>query len=128
MALGVLHFLNNVDKIIDEESLVSDDDKGGRWSKNSGKGGNVGAVGDIALDKEGIDMHNDFLKLIVELKKHRDYTIHNKHIIDTWMMKVEEAHYEKANKRRKKNGVTEQTEAPTFQGFLGDDLMLPEIV
>ena len=121
----MLHFLNNVARIIDGES-ISRDNMGGRWSKGSGKGGNVGAVGDIALDKEGLKMHSSFIQFMIELQKHDSYEDINQQIVDRWMEKKEHTNLERASKRRRKmSKCTEETEAPEFDCILGDDLALP---
>ncbi|EJK55526.1 hypothetical protein THAOC_24738 [Thalassiosira oceanica] len=119
LGLGMLHFLNNVDRIIDGES-ISRDNVGGRWSKGSGKGGNVGAVGDIALDKEGLKMHNSFIQFMINLQKHDSYDDVNQQIFDRWMEKKAHTRLERANKRRRKTSkCTEETEAPEFDCILG---------
>ncbi|EJK64251.1 hypothetical protein THAOC_15034 [Thalassiosira oceanica] len=77
---------HNVIDTIGQESLMGIELAETTWEgdglRESGKGGNVGAVGDVALDKEGLKMHNSFIQFMINLQKHDSYEDVNQQIVD----------------------------------------------
>ena len=65
--------LNNVDGVI-EGSKKDQVNMGGIWTSRAAKGTHrIGAVGNVAFNEDGQKAHDDFLKLLMNVKQHSRY-------------------------------------------------------
>ena len=110
MALAFVHILNNVDDVI--EGWKKDrENMGGIWTSRAAKGTHgIGAVGNVAIAKDGRKAHDDFLKLLFDIKRHSRYGELKSDSTEAWMTNERQ----NPSKRRKTNAVTQSTVSPTF--------------
>ena len=110
MALAFVQILNNVDVVI-EGSKRTREDMGGIWTSTAAKGTfGIGVVGNVAIDEEGRQAHDDFLNLLMEVKQHSHYDELKNRSKDAWMTYVSQ----NPSKDRRKISVTQSTVGPTF--------------
>ena len=84
---------------------------GGIWTSKAAKGTHgIGAVGNVSIDEEGRQVHDEFLDLLMEVRVHGHYNELKNRSKEAWT--TYESQY--TSKRRKTNKVTRSTVAPTF--------------
>ena len=102
--------LNNVGHVMGG-SKKDRDNMGGIWTSKAAKGTHgIGAVGNVSIDEEGRQVHDEFLDLLMEVRVHDHYNELKNRSKEAWT--TYESQY--TRKRRKTNAVTRSTVAPTF--------------
>ena len=94
-----------------EGSKKGRDNMGGIWTSKAAKGTHgIGAVGNVSIDEEGRQVHDEFLDLLMEVRVHDHYNELKNRSKEAWTTYVSQ----NTSKRRKTNAVTQSTVAPTF--------------
>ena len=110
MALAFVQILNNVNGVI-EGSKKDRVNMGGIWTSRAAKGTHgIGAVGNVTFAEDGRKAHDDFLKVLMDVKQHSQYGELKSNSKDVWMTNVRQ----NPSKRRRTNAVTQSTVGPTF--------------